>query len=98
MRYGAGSGVDQGARVRRGRVGGPAGQMSAAGRSAAEVAGLLEVSTKSAYQWRRAWAAGGARALVSKGPSGPDRNKATTWAPQGVTPVVKVTAKGAVRV
>src|SRR5687768_3526903 len=33
---------------------------------------LLEVSTKSAYQWRRTWVAGGAQALDSKGPSGPD--------------------------
>jgi len=46
--------------------------MFAEGRSAVEVAGLLEVSTKSAYQWRRAWVAGGAQALVSKGPSGRD--------------------------
>ena len=46
--------------------------MFADGKSAIEVAGLLEVSTKSAYQWRRAWVAGGAEALASKGPSGPD--------------------------
>ena len=38
-----------------------------------QVAARLEVSTKSAYTWRRAWAAGGEAALVSKGPSGPDR-------------------------
>jgi hypothetical protein len=31
----------------------------AQGRSAVEVAGLLEVSTKSAYQGRRAWVTGG---------------------------------------
>jgi putative transposase len=43
----------------------------AQGRSAVEVAGLLEVSTKSAYQWRRVWAAGGVEALTSRGPSGP---------------------------
>ena len=30
------------------------------------------MSTKSAYQWRRAWAAGGVQALASKGASGPD--------------------------
>jgi putative transposase len=46
--------------------------MFADGRSAVEVAGLLEVSTKSAYQWRRVWVAGGAGALFSKGPSGRD--------------------------
>jgi transposase len=46
--------------------------MFADGKSAVEVAGLLEVSTRSAYQWRRVWVAGGAQALTSKGPSGPD--------------------------
>ena len=40
----------------------------AQGRSAVEVAAMLEVSTKSAYQWRRAWVVGGAEALESKGP------------------------------
>jgi hypothetical protein len=35
------------------------GRMFAEGRSAIEVAGLLEVSAKSAYQWRWAWVAGG---------------------------------------
>lgn len=49
-----------------------AAQMFADGKSAVEVAALLEVSTKSAYQWRRAWVAGGAPLLASKGPSGPD--------------------------
>ncbi|SNY73621.1 Transposase, partial [Paractinoplanes atraurantiacus] len=44
----------------------------AEGRSAVEVAGLLEVSAKSAYRWRRAWVAGGAEALASRGPAGPD--------------------------
>jgi putative transposase len=34
------------------------------------VAGRLWVSTKSAYQWRRRWQAGGQEALVSKGPGG----------------------------
>ena len=37
-----------------------------------QVARVLEVSTKSAYQWRRTWAAGGVAALVSKGAAGPD--------------------------
>lgn len=46
--------------------------MFADGASAVEVAAVLEVSTKSAYEWRRAWAAGGVDALASKGPSGPD--------------------------
>jgi transposase len=33
----------------------------------------LEASTKSAYAWRRAWAAGGERVLASKGTPGPPR-------------------------
>jgi transposase len=72
MRYGDGGGVDQAERARRERVRLGAAQLFAAGVSAAEVAGLLEVSTKSAYQWRRAWVAGGAQVLASKGASGPD--------------------------
>lgn len=47
--------------------------MFAGGNDPREVAAALEVSTKSAYTWRRAWAAGGERALASKGPSGPER-------------------------
>ena len=49
-----------------------AAELFAADVSAVEVAQQLEVSTKSAYQWRRVWVAGGAQALVSKGTSGPD--------------------------
>jgi transposase len=47
--------------------------MFAEGLSVSQVAVALEVSTKSAYQWRRAWVAGGHDALASKGPPGPDR-------------------------
>ena len=36
----------------------------------AQIAGSLRVSTKSVYQWRRAWRAGGERALASKGAGG----------------------------
>jgi transposase len=43
------------------------------GVSAVQVAAELEVSTKSAYAWRRAWAAEGENALVSKGAPGPQR-------------------------
>jgi transposase len=46
--------------------------MFADGMSAVQVAAALEVSTKSAYAWRRAWVAGGVQALVSKGAPGPD--------------------------
>jgi putative transposase len=35
-----------------------------------QVAHELRVSTKSAYQWRRRWRAGGTVALASKGPGG----------------------------
>ena len=35
-----------------------------------QVAHELRVSTKSAYQWRRRWRAGGTAALASKGPGG----------------------------
>ena len=72
MRYGDGGGVDQAERVRRERVRQRAAALFAEGRSAVEVAGMLEVSTKSAYQWRRAWVAGGVQALASRGPAGPD--------------------------
>lgn len=72
MRYGDGGGVDQVERVRRERVRQRAAELFDAGVPAIEVAGLLEVSTKSVYQWRRAWVAGGARALASRGTSGPD--------------------------
>ncbi|MFF5295909.1 winged helix-turn-helix domain-containing protein [Paractinoplanes globisporus] len=72
MRYGDGGGVDQAERGRRERVRQRAAVLFAQGRSALEVAGLLEVSTKSAYQWRRAWTAGGVDALASRGPAGPD--------------------------
>ena len=37
---------------------------------ARQIARLLRVSTKSVYQWRRAWRAGGETALASKGPGG----------------------------
>ncbi|WP_205650736.1 winged helix-turn-helix domain-containing protein [Actinoplanes solisilvae] len=72
MRYGDGGGVDQVERVRREQVRQQAAELFAAGVPPLAVAQRLEVSTKSAYQWRRAWVAGGAQALVSKGASGPD--------------------------
>ena len=72
MRYGDGGGVDQVERGRREQVRLQAAELFAAGVPAIEVAGRLEVSTKSAYQWRRAWVAGGALALASSGASGPD--------------------------
>lgn len=47
--------------------------MFAEGRSALDVATALEISTKSAYQWRRRWVASGVDALACKGPPGPAR-------------------------
>ncbi|MEV4418285.1 helix-turn-helix domain-containing protein [Catellatospora sp. NPDC049609] len=70
MRYADGGGVDQAGRERREQVRGRAGQMFADGMSAPEVAAVLEVSTKAAYTWRRAWVAGGVEALASNGPPG----------------------------
>ncbi|MFD0597363.1 helix-turn-helix domain-containing protein [Catellatospora coxensis] len=64
--------VDAAGRARRERLRGRAAEMFAQGVGPVEVAAALEVSTKSAYQWRRAWVAGGVRALASQGPSGPD--------------------------
>jgi putative transposase len=72
MRYGDGGGVGQVERARRELVRQRAAELFAADVPAIEVAQRLEVSTKSAYQWRRAWVAGGAQALASKGTSGPD--------------------------
>lgn len=72
MRYGDGGGVDQVERARRELVRQRAAELFAADVPAIEVAQQLEVSTKSAYQWRRVWVAGGTRALASKGASGPD--------------------------
>jgi transposase-like protein len=40
------------------------------GLSTPRIARQLRVSTKSVYQWRRTWTAGGDAALASKGPGG----------------------------
>lgn len=72
MRYGDGGGVDQAERGRRERVRLQAAELFDAGVAPVEVAQRLGVSTKSAYQWRRTWVAGGREALASKGPAGPD--------------------------
>ena len=72
MRYGDGGGVGQVERVKREQVRRAAADLFERGLPAVEVAARLEVSTKSAYQWRRVWIAGGAGALASRGASGPD--------------------------
>ncbi|GAA2714815.1 winged helix-turn-helix domain-containing protein [Actinoplanes palleronii] len=71
MRYGDGGGVGPQGRIRREQVRQRAAQMLADGMSAAQIAVALEISTKSAYAWRRAWLAGGEQALASKGTPGP---------------------------
>jgi len=46
-----------------------AAQLFAQDASPVQVAHRLRVSTKSAYQWRRRWRAGGQAALASAGPA-----------------------------
>jgi putative transposase len=70
MRYADGGGLTAEGRARRERVRLEAAQMFSQDADPAQVARELRVSTKSVYQWRRAWQAGGAQALVSKGPGG----------------------------
>ena len=70
MRYAAGGGLTAEARSRRERTRLQASQKFEQDMDAGQVAGLLRVSTKSVYQWRRAWMAGGDAALASKGPGG----------------------------
>ncbi|WP_052681623.1 MULTISPECIES: winged helix-turn-helix domain-containing protein [Frankia] len=70
MRYADGGGLTAEGRARREAVRVQAAGLFAAGVDPVEVAGRLRVSTKSAYQWKRRWRAGGETALVSAGPSG----------------------------
>jgi transposase len=49
-----------------------AGALFAAGRSQAEVAHQLGVARQNVSRWHGQWRAGGADALVSRGPTGPD--------------------------
>jgi transposase len=70
MRYQDGGGLTARGRARRARVRLQAAQMLGQGMDPAQIAGLLRVSTKSVYAWRRAWRAGGETALASKGPGG----------------------------
>ncbi|MFI1996693.1 transposase [Actinoplanes sp. NPDC020271] len=72
MRYGDGGGVGPQQRARREKVRQQAARMFADGISAPQITARLEISTKSAYPWRRAWQAGGEQALASRGAPGPD--------------------------
>lgn len=70
MRYPDGGGLSSVQRARREAVRRQAAAMFGQGVSPVQVARELRVSTKSAYQWRRRWRAGGETALASKGPGG----------------------------
>src|SRR5436305_2112492 len=71
MRYPDGGGLSAAARERRETVRLQAARLFADDVAPVEVAARLRVSTKSAYQWRRRWRAGGEQALASTGPGGP---------------------------
>jgi transposase len=70
MRYADGGGLTSEGRSRRELVRLQAAEMFANDADAGQVARELRVSTKSVYQWRRAWRAGGDAALASKGAGG----------------------------
>jgi transposase len=70
MRYPDGGGLSACGRVRREKVRLQAAQMFEHDVTPVQVARCFRVSTKSAYQWRRCWRAGGPAALASKGPGG----------------------------
>src|SRR4051794_3928789 len=70
MRYPDGGGLSPAARERRETVRMEAARLFAEDVTPVQVAARLRVSTKSAYQWRRRWRAGGEQALASSGPGG----------------------------
>src|SRR5438045_9348764 len=70
MRYAEGGGLTEAERARREQVRMEAADLIEAGASDREVARRFRVSRMSANRWRRALAAGGRAALVSKGPGG----------------------------
>lgn len=70
MRFADGGGLTMEGRSRREKVRLQAAEMFAHDADARQIARELRVSTKSVCQWRRAWRAGGERALASKGAGG----------------------------
>jgi transposase len=70
VRYADGGGLTAEGRARRERVRLAAAEMFGQDADPAQIARSLRVSTKSVYQWRRAWKAGGEAALASRGPGG----------------------------
>jgi transposase len=70
MRYPDGGGLSAAGRTRREKVRQQAAWLFEHDMKPVQVAHPLRVSTKSAYQWRRRWRAGGQAALASKGAGG----------------------------
>ena len=70
MRYPDGGGLTAAERARREQVRLAAAELIDAGASDREVARRFRVTRMSAHRWRRALAAGGRAALLSKGPGG----------------------------
>ena len=70
MRYPDSGGLSAGGRARREMVRLQAAQMFEQEIRPVQVAQRLRVSTRSAYQWRRRWRAGGQAVLASRGPGG----------------------------
>jgi transposase len=70
VRYADGGGLTAEGRARRERVRLQAAEMFAQDADPVQIARSLRVSTKSVYQWRRAWRAGGQEGLASRGPGG----------------------------
>jgi transposase len=70
MRYPDGGGLTAQGRSRREQVRFEAAEMFTRDTDARQIARSLRVSTKPVYQWRRAWRAGGEKALASEGPGG----------------------------
>jgi transposase len=70
MRYPDGGGLSAEGRARREKLRLQAAQMFEQDVGPVQVARLLRVSTKSAYQWWRRWRAGGPAALASRGADG----------------------------
>jgi putative transposase len=68
MRYADGGGLTAAGRAGREQVRLAAAAMYEQDMKPVQVAHELRVSTKSAYQWRRRWRAGGTASLASKGP------------------------------